>query len=156
MTFLKMAEYISLNQKKLLQVYNKYGNIETVEDLLSKISIRLLQDPESKIDNPRGFLKVAVMNEASNYRTVNKKYLLSDDWITFFGKYEQKSLMDIEKTIKELYRNIDLLPLEQKNAIMNRLNETHDKQSNTEKANYRHGIKNLRKLITNKDVLQSF
>lgn len=152
-----MAEYISLNQKKLLQVYNKYGNVETVEDLLSKISIRLLQEPEGKIDNPRGFLKVAVINEAANYRTVNRKYMLSDDWISFFGNYEQKSLMDMERTFKELYRNIELLPLEQKNAIMNRLNETHDKQSNTEKANYRHGIKNLQSMLKIKrTILEEF
>lgn len=156
MTFLKMAEYISLNQKKLLQVYHKFGNVETIEDLLSKISIRLLQDPENKIDNPRSFLKVAVINEASNYRTVNRKYLLSDDWIGFFGNYEQKSLMDIEKTIKELYRNIDLLPTGQKTAILNRMNEVNI-NSNTEKANYRHGITNLQKMLKIKrSVLEEF
>lgn len=143
-------EYIFENRNKIIKKYTKrFGNKpELTEDLLSNI-IRRLCEVELNVSYSETWLFQSMKWQYLNHLTMNKKYnYCGQEFIPDHGvKAEQEDKLIEESEHSKLYLAIDLLPETQKKAILNRMAGTHE-NTNTEKANYRHGLLKLREVMS--------
>lgn len=161
----ELINFMIKNNKELLRYGRKFfQNDQAAEDCIQRLYIKFLNKDYGQITNVRSFVQTALYSQFYNFRRMNRRYKNGYDFNGEFNETnEGLQLLSIEALMEpvmpdcdeqidqkvrmhNLYHNIELLPNTQKQAINNRLNEINI-PTNTEKANYRHGMLNLKKLL---------
>lgn len=151
-------DFIFKNKQKILKGYSdKFKNSQIAEDCLQHLLLKLIQK-EYNIESPGGFISSSMMSIYFNYKRTNKKYSLSDQsesenfnelFLDGEGYYSMETSEDLDnlKIMMRVYREVEKLPKTQRGAIIRRINEQNE-ATNTEKANYRHGILKLQERLS--------
>lgn len=161
----ELIKFITNNRTKLLHHgYKFFKNEQAAEDCLQKLYLKFLAKDYGIVNNISSFVYTALYSHFHNFKRTNKKYKM--DFINndqqsqgfdeeLLEKYLQEKpeipqyeeMIDNYRLLDMLYRNIALLPKNQRKEIENRLNgET--TLNNTKKANYRHGMLKLKKNVS--------
>lgn len=163
-----LIDYINKNYSKLINYgYKFFNDKQSAEDCIQKMYVKFLTRDYGDVKNVRSFVHEALYSQFYNFKRTNRRYSLRWEYNDtlefqdntpsvpkevkdkiilndFFSDLEE--LDEKEFRLNKLNENLSLLPENQKNAIERRLNGTNP-QTNTEKANYRHGMLKLKKLM---------
>lgn len=147
-TYKELAIFIAthittLHYRYRSKVYEQYIR----EDLLCNVIEVLLRTPDKTIDDAKNFLDVAFTNQYYNYKRNNKKYYLNNEINDFLqDSCDITGLKEAPENHVILYNEINKLHKKRKEAVLRRLNDTNP-ENNTEKANYRHGMLDLKSML---------
>lgn len=161
-----LETYIQDNYKDLLGFSLGYTkNKQIAEDCLQLTCETLLKKQHTiDINNMRSYIRTAITNHFLNYKRSNRRYHRNemDYFDTDTESYETdssaqnitllieeatpESLYDIKQMLATLADCMPLIPKAQLAAVQRRMLGTHP-NTHTEKANYRHGMIKLKKLM---------
>lgn len=157
------VDYISNNYKKIVSLFEyKFQNMQAAEDCLSELLIKLLKK-DYLIENSKGFVNTAMVRLFMNYKTVNAKYYFNS--IGYLGDTEAENL-DNENAVNEyeifhptvledmsavqeaklIDAQIETLPAKQSLAVKNFRISGRYAVGESERTNFKIGIKKLRAL----------
>lgn len=152
------VDFILKNKAKLLKIHSfNFKNEQIAEDCLQILLTRLISK-EYNIENPASFVNVAMRQVFLTYKRSNKRYALDSDFLSLmentdedhFETYisENNTIQDIDlkQVWSIIYEEIGKLPANQRDAVVRRLREENE-PTNTEKANYRHGMLRIKERL---------
>lgn len=157
------VEFILKNKKNIIKKHSfLFKNEQIAEDCMQVLLTRLMTK-EYGIENIPGFVKTGMQQIFLNYKRTNRRYYLESSLGDMVSKQngndyepvifeshvsENTAIRDIE--LKQVWGmindEIEKLPKNQRDAIMRRLNEV-NAFTNTEKANYRHGMLKIKEKL---------
>lgn len=158
----KTIKYVNENYKKIISKFsNKFCNEQAAEDCLQHILFKLCKK-EYNINSPRSFINGAMPMVFFNYKRSNKRYFFSDELVSDWDDGEKalgflgllpvfqptvENDIDNHQILEIIYNEIGKLPPQQRDAVLRRMRDEHE-NTNTEKANFRHGMLKLKKSLT--------
>lgn len=154
----ELISYVLTHRKKIIHACKHlvHNDIQRAEDCVQKTLLKLLNTDYGLVDNISAFCYQSVCNQCLNENRMHRRYHSADftgtkdDGVLSVILIDENDYIqdhDFDHRIPLIMEAYQKLPEKQRGAIARRLAGTNP-DTNTEKANYRHGLLKLQKMFT--------